>query len=52
VVDFVGRFENFAQDLSYVFDRLGLEAAQLEIPHENRSAHDTTPRCIHPKPER
>jgi hypothetical protein len=39
LVDFVGRFENFAQDLSYAFDRLGLEAAQLEIPHENRSAH-------------
>jgi len=39
LVDFIGRFENFAQDLSYVFDRLGLEAAQLEIPHENISAH-------------
>jgi hypothetical protein len=39
LVDFIGRFENFAQDLSHVFDMLGLEASQLEIPHENRSAH-------------
>ena len=39
LVDFVGRFENFAQDLSHVFDRLGLDAAQLEIPHRNISAH-------------
>jgi chondroitin 4-sulfotransferase 11 len=39
LVDFIGRFENFAQDISHVFDMLGLEASQLEIPHENRSAH-------------
>jgi chondroitin 4-sulfotransferase 11 len=39
LVDFIGRFENFAQDISHVFDKLGLEASQLEIPHENRSAH-------------
>jgi hypothetical protein len=39
LVDFIGRFENLAQDISHVFDKLGLEASQLEIPHENRSAH-------------
>jgi hypothetical protein len=39
LVDFIGRFENLAQDISHVFDMLGLEASQLEIPHENRSAH-------------
>jgi Sulfotransferase family len=39
LVDYIGRFENFAQDISHVFDMLGLEASQLEIPHENRSAH-------------
>jgi chondroitin 4-sulfotransferase 11 len=39
LVDFIGRFENFGQDLSHVFDMLGLEVSQLEIPHENRSAH-------------
>ena len=39
LVDFIGRFENFAQDLSHVFDMLGLEASQLDIPHKNRSAH-------------
>jgi protein required for attachment to host cells len=39
LVDFIGRFENFGQDLSHVFDMLGLEGSQLEIPHENRSAH-------------
>jgi hypothetical protein len=39
LVDFIGRFETFAQDISHVFDMLGLEASQLEIPHENRSAH-------------
>ena len=39
LVDFIGRFENFTQDLSHVFDMLGLETAQLEIPYENRSAH-------------
>jgi len=39
LVDFIGRFENFAQDLSHVFDMLGLEASQLEIPYENWSGH-------------
>jgi hypothetical protein len=39
LVDFIGRFENLAQDISHVFDKLGLEASQLELPHENRSAH-------------
>ena len=39
LVDFIGRFENFEQDLSHVFDMLGMDAAQLEIPHKNRSAH-------------
>jgi hypothetical protein len=39
LVDYIGRFENLAQDISHVFDMLGLEASQLEIPHENRSAH-------------
>jgi hypothetical protein len=39
LVDYIGRFENLAQDISHVFDKLGLEASQLEIPHENRSAH-------------
>jgi chondroitin 4-sulfotransferase 11 len=39
LVDFIGRFETFAQDISHVFDMLDLEASQLEIPHENRSAH-------------
>jgi hypothetical protein len=39
LVDFIGRFENFAQDISHVFDMLGLEASELAIPHENRSAH-------------
>jgi hypothetical protein len=39
LVDFIGRFENFTRDLSHVFDKLGLEASQLEIPHKNRSAH-------------
>jgi hypothetical protein len=39
LVDYIGRFENLAQDISHVFDMLDLEASQLEIPHENRSAH-------------
>ena len=39
LVNYIGRFENLAQDISHVFDKLGLEASQLEIPHENRSAH-------------
>jgi hypothetical protein len=39
LVDFIGRFENFTQDLSHVFDMLGIDAAQLDIPHKNRSAH-------------
>ena len=39
LVDFIGRVENFAQDLSHVIDMLGLEAAQLEIPHANGSVH-------------
>ena len=39
LVNYIGRFENLAQDISHVFDKLGLEASQLELPHENRSAH-------------
>ena len=35
-VDFVGRFENFRDDLSTVLDRLGLSDA--ELPHENTSS--------------
>jgi len=35
LVDFVGRFENFASDLLEVYDRLGLRLKS--IPHENRS---------------
>jgi chondroitin 4-sulfotransferase 11 len=35
LVDFVGRFENFASDLHEVYDRLGLEL--IVIPQENRS---------------
>jgi Sulfotransferase family len=39
LVDFIGRLENFAQDLSHVFDMLGLEASQPKIPYKNRSEH-------------
>jgi chondroitin 4-sulfotransferase 11 len=39
LVDFIGRFENFTQDLAHVFDMLGMDAAQLDIPHKNRSTH-------------
>jgi hypothetical protein len=35
LVDFVGRFENFASDLREVYNRLGL--GLKSIPHENRS---------------
>jgi hypothetical protein len=30
LVDFIGRFENFTQDLSHVFDMLGVDAAQRQ----------------------
>lgn len=38
MVDFIGRFENFADDLIAVFNKVGLDAN--EIPHKNRSPHD------------
>jgi sulfotransferase famil protein len=34
LMDFVGRFENFSEDLRLLFDRLGLPAP--EVAHENR----------------
>jgi hypothetical protein len=37
-VDFVGKFENFPEDMNYVLSRLGFGG--LEFPHENRSRHD------------
>ncbi len=37
LVDFVGRFENFQDDLLEVSDRLGIEPSS--IPHSNRSPH-------------
>jgi len=36
-VDFIGRFERFAEDLRYVLDRIGMTDAQ--IVHKNRSEH-------------
>jgi hypothetical protein len=37
IVDFVGRYEDFARDLRHVLRRVDLSDA--EIPHENRSRH-------------
>lgn len=37
LVDFIGRFENFASDLAVILNRLGIQEAA--IPHENRSKH-------------
>ena len=37
LVDFVGRFENFQNDLLEVSNRLGIELKS--VPHDNRSAH-------------
>ena len=34
LADFVGRFEHFEEDLTHVFDRLGLSVP--DIPHKNR----------------
>jgi len=36
-LDFIGRFENFEEDLRYVLDTIGLSEA--EIVHKNRSDH-------------
>ena len=37
IVDFVGRYERFGDDLRTVLDRIGLPG--VEIPHVNRSSH-------------
>jgi hypothetical protein len=37
LVDFIGRFENFSEDLSHVFKVLGVGVE--EIPHRNRTEH-------------
>ena len=37
MVDFVGRFERFADDLGAVFDEIGLDVDV--IPHKNPSSH-------------
>lgn len=37
-VDFIGRFENFEDDLRHVLSVLGLD--DVEIPHANASTHD------------
>ncbi len=36
-VDFIGRFENYGNDLAYISRRIGVE---LRLPHENRSEHN------------
>jgi len=38
IVDFIGRYENFARDARYVLDRLGAPAD--DVPQVNRSVHD------------
>jgi hypothetical protein len=37
MVDFVGRYENFAADARTLFERIGI--ARAEIPHVNKSQH-------------
>jgi chondroitin 4-sulfotransferase 11 len=37
LVDFIGRLENFDQDIQEVFRRIGFELE--EVPHKNRSGH-------------
>lgn len=37
-VDFIGRFENFEEDLKLILFALGLEG--VDIPHKNKSKHD------------
>jgi len=41
-VDFVGRFENFADDIQIVMRRLNLSVASGAIPHANRSQRMAT----------
>ncbi len=38
IVDFIGRLENFEEDIHEVFDRIGVELEA--IPHNNRSKHE------------
>jgi hypothetical protein len=38
IVDFIGRFENLADDFGHVCKAIGIE---LGLPHENKSKHDT-----------
>jgi hypothetical protein len=49
LVDFVGRFENFASDLHEVYDRLGF--GLRSIPHENRSVRGDYSSFYTPKTE-
>jgi len=37
-VDFVGRFENLAEDFSFITQKIGLD---IELPHTNSSKHDS-----------
>ena len=38
LVDFVGKFENLAEDFGHVCRQIGVDAS---LPHENASKHDT-----------
>jgi hypothetical protein len=39
-VDFVGKFENYTEDIAYVFKHIGLEKYLENFPHRNKNSFD------------